>query len=54
MGERLHYVLGADWIKTGFHGNRWLSLTFNGDIGVTELAAPFLIGSSSNLQVISL
>ena len=35
----------------GFHGNRSLPLSYNGENGVATLATSFLIGSSSFLGI---
>ena len=51
VGERLHKVLGADWIKTAFHGNRKLPLTYNGENDVSTFSRLFLIRSILYLQV---
>ena len=51
MGESLQ-GFGADQIKTGFHGNQILPLTYNRENVVSMIAPSFFIGSSSYLQVI--
>ena len=37
--------------NSGFHGNRKLPLTYNGENVVRSISTSFLIGASSNLQV---
>ena len=49
LGERLTnvHVLGADWIKTlAFYGSPKLSLTYNGENGVSTIAPSVLMRSS--------
>ena len=41
VGERLHKLFGADWIKTGFHGNRKPPLTYNMENDVSTFSRLF-------------
>ena len=48
----MHQVLGqVGSEQSGFHGNRYLPLSYNGENVVATLATSFLVGSSSFLGI---